>query len=248
MFIHNINPILLEFGPFQIRYYGIIYAFGFILAYLFLRHFIRQKKLKMHEKDLDTYILYLIIGVVLGARLFEVLFYNLQFYMANPAEIIAVWHGGLSFHGGLVGAVGATWLFCRKKQISFLHLCDFVVIPTALALALGRIGNFLNGELWGRVTTVPWAVKFQNIDGFRHPSQIYESLKNLLIFAVLLWHVKKEHKEGYLFGWFLVLYGILRFLIEYVREPEIMVGFLTMGQTLSIPLIILGVYFVKKRA
>ncbi len=247
MFIHTINPVLLQVGPFQIRYYGIIYALGFVLAYLFLRHFIRQKKLQMREEELDSYMLYLVIGVVLGARLFEILFYNLSWYLQHPVEIIAIWHGGLSFHGGLVGGIIATWLFCKKKNIRFLHLADYMMIPAALALAFGRIGNFLNGELPGRITTVSWAVKFPGVEGFRHPSQLYESAKNFLIFIILLIQAKKEHKEGYLFGLFLLLYGILRFVIEYVREPEVMVGFLTMGQLLNIPVMLLGVYLLKKK-
>ncbi len=247
MFIHNIDPVLVSLGPLEIRYYGLIYALGFIIAYLFLRHFIRQKKLQMCEQDLDTYMLYLIFGVVLGARLFEILFYNLSWYVEHPFEIIAIWHGGLSFHGGLVGAVFATWLFCKKKNIPLLHLCDYVVIPAALALALGRIGNFLNGELPGRITDVTWAVQFPGFDSFRHPSQLYESLKNLIIFSILLVNVKKQRKDGYLFGVFLFWYGILRFIVEYVREPETMVGFLTMGQALSIPVILLGLYLIKKK-
>ncbi|MBI1972883.1 prolipoprotein diacylglyceryl transferase [Candidatus Woesearchaeota archaeon] len=248
MFIHNINPVLVNLGPLQIRYYGLIYALGFILAYFMLRSFIRQKKLHMEEKDLDTFMLYLIIGIVLGARLAYVLFYNFSFYLQNPLELIMIWHGGLSFHGGLVGAVTSSWFFCKKKKVSFLHLADYVVIPTALALALGRIGNFLNGELWGRITNLPWAVKFPGAKGFRHPSQLYESIKNFLIFAVLLWQVKKEHKEGYAFGLFLLLYGALRFLVEFAREPEIYIGPLTMGQVLSIPVFCVGVYLVIKKS
>lgn len=248
MFYHNINPVLVTLGPFQIRYYGLIYALGFIVAYLMLRSFIRQKKLHMEERDLDTFLLYLIIGVILGARLAYILLYNLSFYLHHPLEFIMIWHGGLSFHGGLGGAVIASWLFCRKKKVSFLHLADYMVIPTALALALGRIGNFLNGELWGRMTDVPWAVKFQGVEGFRHPSQVYESAKNFLIFFVLLWQIKKEHKEGYIFGVFLLLYGILRFLVEFVREPEIYIGPLTMGQVLSIPVFLIGAYLVIKKS
>ena len=247
MFIHNIDPVLFALGPLEIRYYGVIYALGFVIAYFLLRHFIRQKKLQMQEQDLDTYIMYLMLGVVLGARIFEILFYNLLFYLEHPLEILAIWHGGLSFHGGLVGAILATWLFCRKKQVAFLHMADYVVIPTALALALGRIGNFLNGELPGRVTDVWWAVKFPGYDGFRHPSQLYESAKNILIFLVLLVQVRKKRKDGYLFGLFLLLYGVLRFLVEFVREPETMVGFLTMGQALSIPVALLGLYLVIKK-
>jgi len=178
--------------------------------------------------------------------LFEIIFYNPVYYFTYPLKMIAIWQGGLSFHGGLAGAFLAAYYFCKKRKIQFLELADIIVIPTALALALGRIGNFLNGELYGRITSLPWGVKFQNAEGFRHPSQLYESLKNGIIF-ITLWKVKEiKRKPGFLFSIFLIMYGTLRFFVEFVREPEVMVSFLTMGQVLSIPMILIGIYLLKK--
>lgn len=256
MFYHAIDPVLFSLGPFEIRYYGVIYALGFIITYFMLRSFIRQKKLRMREEHLESLIIYLVVGVVLGARLFEILFYNFPYYLQNPLQVFAIWKGGLSFHGGLVGGLLAVMLFGKKYKYSVLHLGDYIVIPASLALALGRIGNFLNGELWGRVTSLPWSVQFPNVEGFRHPSQLYEALKNIIIFLILRWQAnlfflvkwqaKKERKDGYLLGLFLILYGVLRFLVEFVREPEIYVGPLTMGQLLTIPLVIIGIFLVNR--
>ncbi|MFC1705093.1 prolipoprotein diacylglyceryl transferase, partial [Nanoarchaeota archaeon] len=165
MFYHNINPVLFNLGPLQIRYYGVIYALGFVITYYFLVYFARQGKLKLKDEEIGDFIFYSVIGVILGARLFEVLFYNLKFFLANPLEILMVWHGGLSFHGGLVGAVLAIFIFCRKKKIAFYDIADAAVFPVSLALMLGRIGNFLNAELYGKITNVPWCVKFKDADG-----------------------------------------------------------------------------------
>lgn len=248
MFYHNINPALLKLGPFEIRYYGIIFVLGFILAYFIILHLVKKRDLELTKEDVADFLFYLIIGVVAGARLFYVLFYNLEFYLSNPLSIFAIWLGGLSFHGGLVGAVTAAYLFCRKKKTGFLELADIVVIPVALALALGRIGNFLNGELVGRITSVPWAVKFPGHEGFRHPSQLYESLKNLVIF-ISLWFLKdKKLKKGTLFFVFIIMYSVLRFFIEFFRAPDVQLGFiifgLTMGQLLNILMFVVGLVFV----
>ncbi|MEK6903698.1 MAG: prolipoprotein diacylglyceryl transferase [Nanoarchaeota archaeon] len=246
-FMHNINPVLVSLGPLEIRYYGLFYAFGFLITYLFLRHAVKQKKIPLCLEELDTFLIYLMMGTVIGARLFEVIFYNPAYYLAHPLKIIAVWEGGLSFHGGLLGIFLAVFLFSKKKNISWLALADLIVIPAALALALGRLGNFMNGELYGRVTSVPWGMQFPGVEGFRHPSQFYESAKNIFIAGILLWQSKKGKQEGYLFGLFLFLYGILRFLVEFVREPQVFVGPLTMGQALSVPVMILGIYLIKKK-
>jgi len=247
MFTHSLNPILLNLGFLEIRWYGLLYALGFVITYLFLRAAIKQKKLPLKMDDIDSLLVYLIIGTILGARLFEILFYNLSYYLSNPLQIVAVWQGGLSFHGGLVGVFIALIIFAKKKKVDFWLLSDLVVLPAALALALGRIGNFINGELVGRVSSVPWAVKFQNADGFRHPSQLYESFKNLLIFVVLLFFRNKNHQPGFLFALFLTFYGFLRFMVEFVREPEVLLGFITMGQLLSIPVFLIGVWLVIKK-
>ncbi len=247
MFYHAIDPVLVNLGPVEIRYYGVIYALGFVIFYLFLRHAVKKGYLILEEKDVDNLIGWLILGVVGGARLFEVIFYNPGYYLANPLEIIAVWKGGLSFHGGLLGALMVSYIFCKKRKISLLRLLDVAVIPVTIALALGRVANFINGELYGKVTSLPWGVKFQNVEGFRHPSQLYEAAKNLLLLGIAVLSKKYVKKDGQLFGIFLVGYGVFRFGIEFVKEPEVIIASLSMGQWLSIPLIIGGWMLIKKK-
>jgi phosphatidylglycerol:prolipoprotein diacylglycerol transferase len=178
-----------------------------------------------------------------------VLVYNPKYFLAHPLDIFAIWHGGLSFHGGFIGSIVATLIFCKKKKVSFLELGDIIVIPLSIALALGRIGNFLNGELYGRVTNLTWAVKFKGAEGFRHPSQIYESLKNLFIFSVLWTLNKKNLPKGYLFSIFILMYSSLRFFVEFVRVPDSQLGFiifgLSMGQVLSVIMFIGGLVLLK---
>lgn len=248
MFYNNINPTLLKLGPFEIRYYGIIFALGFIIAYFLINYLARERKLELKKDDILDLLFYLIIGTVVGARVFEILFYNLKYYLANPFEIIAIWHGGLSFHGGLTGAIIAGYLYCKKKKIEFYDLADIVVIPLAFGLFLGRIANFINGELVGRITNVPWCVKFKHYEGCRHPSQLYESLKNLVIFFVL-WFIKdKKLKKGVMFWSFILMYSTFRFFIEFVKDPG-EIGFilgLTMGQWLNIIMFVVGIYFFLK--
>ena len=250
MFYHNINPILLKLGPFEIRYYGLFFVLGFVITYFMLIYLAKKRQLPLTKDDISDFLLYEIIGIILGARIIYVLVYNLKFYIINPLHILAIWQGGLSFHGGLIGAVIAGFIFCRKKKINFYELADIVVIPLALGLALGRIGNFTNGELYGRITNVSWAFKFPNVEGFRHPSQIYASLKNLFIFIVL-WNAKNiKLPRGFLFWLFVTLYSFLRFVVEFFREPDIQLGFffgwLSMGQLLSIIMFTIGFYFLHK--
>jgi len=246
--MHNINPVLLRLGPFEIRYYGLFYVLGFVMAYFIIDYLAKKKKISLSKDDIADFLLYIIVGTVLGARIFYIIFYNLPFYLSNPFEMLAVWHGGLSFHGGLIGSVIAGFYFCKRKKIDFYEIADITVIPLALGLALGRIGNFINGELYGRITDVPWAVKFPDAEGFRHPSQIYESFKNLLIFSTL-WIIKdKKLPRGFIFWLFVVMYSALRFIVEFTREPDeqlgFIIGFLTMGQILSIAMFLTGVYFI----
>ena len=211
MFYHNINPVLLEIGPLQIRYYGLFWAAGFIIAYFLICHLAKVKHLPLAKEDVSDFLVYEIVGVVLGARFIYVLFYNLPFYFGNPLEIFALWHGGLSFHGGLAGAVIAGYLFCKKKKIEFYDLADIAVIPVALALVLGRLGNLANAELYGRITNVPWCVDYSKSQfaevpsGCRHPSQVYASVKNFIIFAAL-WSIKdKKLPKGLMFWSFVAL-------------------------------------------
>ena len=248
MFIHNINPVLLRLGPFEIRYYGLFYVLGFVMAYFIIDYFAKKKKISLSKDNIADFLLYIIIGTVLGARVFYVIIYNLPFYLSNPFEIIAVWHGGLSFHGGLTGAVIAAFYFCKRKKIDFYEIADITVIPLALGLALGRIGNFINGELYGRITNVPWAVRFPDAEGFRHPSQIYASFKDFLIFIVLWKLSDKKLPKGFIFWLFVAMYSALRFIVEFFRQPDEQLGFifsfLTMGQILSITMFLTGAYFM----
>lgn len=246
MFIHNINPVLLKIGSLEVRYYGIIYMFGFVILYFFLKRLSKEKNIVLKKDDLESFVFYTAVSVIISARLFYVVFYNLKYYLSNLFEIFAVWHGGMSFHGGLVGAFIANYLFSKKKNLNFLKIADITAIAASLALFFGRIGNFINGELYGKITNLPWAVKFQGAEGFRHPSQLYEALKNLFIFIFLFKYKNKEKPDGFLFAIFLILYSILRSFIEFFREPEIFVGSLTMGQLLNIPLFIAGLYILRK--
>ena len=257
MFFHNINPVLLELGPFQIRYYGLFFALGFIIAYFLIYYLAKRKQLPITKDDASDLIVYLIVGIVLGARLIYVLFYNPIFYFQNPSEIIAVWHGGLSFHGGLIGAITAAYLFCKRKKIEFYDLADLIVVPAALALALGRLGNFMNAELYGRIANISWCIDYSKNQfvqglpsGCRHPSQIYESIKNLIIFC-FLWSIKnKKYPKGFMFWSFVTLYGLFRTIVEFFRQPDEQIGFIfnyfTMGQLLSFPLFLLGIYMLFK--
>jgi len=257
MFFHTINPVLLEIGSLQVRYYGLFWALAFVIAYFVIPYLAKKRELDITKDGAADFLVYEIVGIILGARLVYVIFYNLSFYLQKPFEIIAVWHGGLSFHGGLLGAVIGCYLFCRKKKLEFYGIADIVVIPVALGLALGRIGNFTNAELYGRITNVSWCIDYTKnkfVDGLpsgcRHPSQIYESMKNFVIFAVL-WSIKdKKLPKGFMFWSFVTLYGLLRTTMEFFRQPDEQIGFIfnyvTMGQLLSFPLFLLGLYMLLR--
>lgn len=248
MFISLINPVLVKIGAIEIRYYGIIYAIGILITYFFLKYLAKQRKLLITKEDIADFLFYGIIGLVVFARIFYIIFYNFSYYFENPLKVFAVWEGGLSWHGGLVGLIIVALIFCRKKKISFWEFADLTVIPLSVCLMLGRIGNFLNSELYGRLSNLPWAVKFQTADGFRHPSQLYESFKNLVIFSVL-WNIKdRKLQKGMMFSIFLVLFSAFRFIIEFFRQPDAQIGFLfgwmTMGQILNIPVFIAGIFLI----
>ncbi|HHF42943.1 MAG TPA: prolipoprotein diacylglyceryl transferase [Candidatus Aminicenantes bacterium] len=241
MFIHNINPVLITIGPLEIRYYGLMYALAIVISYFFLEKFRKQGDLPLQKNEVSDFIFWIFLGTIIGARLGIVFFYHPLFYLQNPLEIFMIWHGGMSFHGGLIGAIIIASIYCKQKKLDLLKIADLMVIPFALALFFGRIGNFLNNELWGKPTSLPWGVKFQGAEEFRHPSQIYEALKNLFIFGVLYSLKRKNLPRGSLFFSFLLLYGILRFLVEFVREPSWVFYSLSTGQILSIPLVIIGI-------
>ena len=190
MFYHNINPVLVEMGPFSIRYYGLIFALGLLVSFLIICHIAQKRRLPLRRIDFDELFLTGTVAVVVGARLGHV-FSLWGYYSANPAQIIALWNGGMAFHGGFIGLVVAGYLFAKRKKLSFYDIADIAVIPAALALAFGRIANFINGEFYGTLTSLPFGVNFPGIDGFRHPVQIYESIKNFLIFIVL-WQLQNR--------------------------------------------------------
>lgn len=249
MWNHSLSPVFASLGPIEIRYYGLFYAFAFVLAYFMIPRLSSNRGFTMTKEETADFLVYLISGTVAGARLFYVIFYNLLYYLSSPLEIFAVWHGGLSFHGGLLGAVIGTFLFCRKRKKNFFSLADVCMFPLALGLFLGRIGNFINGELVGRVTDVSWCVNFPDYEGCRHPSQLYESFKNILIFGILWPLRKKQFKDGTLFGLFIILYSIFRFAVEFFRMPDEQIGFifgLTMGQWLNIAMLGAGLAFLYR--
>jgi len=251
MFIHNIDPVALSIGNFKIYYYGIIYAFGFLLAYLMIPWIAKKRGIKKLTKDKTAdLILWLVVGDIIGARLFHVLFYNPLYYLNNLLEIFQIWKGGLSFHGALVGIMIAVWLFCKRNKIDFYDVADTAAIPAALALFLGRIANFINAELVGKITNINWCVVFPGHEGCRHPVQLYESLKNLVIFGVLLFVSGKTKKKGVTFWTFVMSYGVLRFFLEFYKDYDFIGGpsllGLNAGQLLCIPMIIIAGIFLFK--
>ncbi|MBU2633895.1 MAG: prolipoprotein diacylglyceryl transferase [Nanoarchaeota archaeon] len=242
MFVHNINPVLFSIFGLEIRYYGLVYVLGFLVGLWYLM--INREILGMSKDEVYDFIFYFMIGGILGARLFEVLFYNPGYYFSNLSQIIAIWNGGMSIHGGITGGIIVSLLFSHMKGIKFYKLVDILVIPLAFFLFLGRIMNYVNGELVGKITNLSWCVKFKNYDGCRHPSQIYEAFKNLILFFVLLYFKNKKLRDGALFWIFIILYSVLRFFVEFFKEPIALYLGLPLGQLFSLILIIVGVYFL----
>ncbi len=242
----NIKPYIVKIGPFEVRWYGLMYLLGFIASYILVRYQIKKKKLPVPTKIIDEIYFYLILGLIIGARLGYVIFYNLGEYIKNPLEIFAVWHGGMSFHGGLIGALLAGIYVTKRYKLDFWLYSDLIIATAPIGLGLGRIGNFINGELYGRVTTLPWGMVFPAGGPLpRHPSQLYEAFFEGLVLFLILWYMKdRVTKKGRLTAAFLLFYGIFRFFIEFFREPDPQLGFIlgpfTMGQVLCIGMIIGG--------
>ena len=243
MYLHDLNPVLVSLGFLQIRYYSLVYIAGFLLVlWLLLR---KREQLSLSKDDCYDLLVYLILGTILGARLFEVVFWEPVYYFHNPLEIVALWHGGMSYHGGLVGVMVAAWLFCKKKKIEFWKLADIIIVPTALMLAFGRIANFINGELVGRVADVGWCVVFPGYSGCRHPQQLYAAGYRFLIFFGLLFVSKIKKKPGLVFFSYLLMEGIGRFIVDFFREDVLYFG-LSLGQWFSIAMILIGGYWLLK--
>ena len=246
----HIDPVFLRLGPLEFRWYGLMYILSFIAAYFLIRSGVRRKKLPLSQDDVADLLFVLALGVILGGRFGYVLFYNLGYYISQPLKIFAVWEGGMSFHGGFLGVICAAFWYSRKKKIGFLELTDLCIITVPIGLGLGRLGNFINGELYGRVTSVPWGVIFPGGGPLpRHPSQLYEAiLEGPLIFAVLWLLRRKERPTGVLFWTFIAMYGAARSFVELFREPDTQIGYLfgmlSMGQVLSLPMLLIGIAMI----
>jgi len=235
----DIDPILTKLGPIRLSWYGLMYVFGFLFSYLLVRYQLKRKDFGVLKPEVDSLYFYSILGLMIGARLGYVLFYNPQMYLDHPLEIPAFWHGGMSFHGGLAGLLTVSILFCWTNKKSFWKIADLMTVTAPIGLGLGRIGNFINGELYGRVTQVPWGMIFPGGGPLpRHPSQLYESALEGGVLFLILWFLKeKKLPAGSLLAIFLFFYGAFRFFVEFLREPDPQLGFIlgpfTMGQVLS---------------
>lgn len=248
------DPVAIQLGPIAVHWYGLMYLLGFAAVWLLGRHRIRQGKVSFTSRDLEDIIFYSVIGVVVGGRLGYALIYKPAYYLSHPLEILYLWEGGMSFHGGLVGVIIVLVWYARSRGRHLFEVSDFIAPMIPLGLAAGRWGNFVNGELWGRTTGLPWGMVFPYAGPEpRHPSQLYEMmLEGLLLFAVLWWFSSKPRKRGQVSGLFLVGYGTARFLVEFTREPDAFLGLLTaglsMGQLLSIPMVLAGAFILWKSA
>ncbi len=250
----NIDPVIFSFtDAIAIRWYGVTYVLGFIVAWFLLRH--RTKHLPGWESTdtLADFFFYAAMGVILGGRLGYMLFYNIGMLFEDPVSFFKVWEGGMSFHGGLIGVMLGIWYFARKHQLSFLQIGDRIAPGVPLALGFGRIGNFINAELWGKVTDVPWGMVFPGAGPLpRHPSQLYAvALEGVLLFIIVWCYSAKPRALGNVSGVFLIGYGLIRSFEELFRVPDpqfgyLAFGWLTMGQVLCVPMILLGVYFIRK--
>ena len=258
----HIDPVIVRIGPLAVRWYGLMYLLGFAASYLLVRKQImespipsmtrgvkQEKNIRLSEiHHLDGLMFYLVIGVVAGGRLGYVLFYNLSYFLEHPLEILATWHGGMSFHGGTAGALLAGLIYCRKFHLDFLQWADRLIVTVPAGLGLGRLGNFINGELYGRPANVPWAMIFPQGGNIpRHPSQLYEALLEGVLLFCILWPIRKKNwAHGRKTALFLMCYSTLRIVVEFFREPDVQLGFifmhwLTMGQLLSICFMAAGV-------
>ena len=246
------DPVAIRLGPIAVHWYGLMYLLAFSSAWLLGRWRIQHGKTRLTLKDLEDVIFYGVLGVVVGGRLGYVLFYKPGYYLSHPLEIFYLWEGGMSFHGGLLGVLAIMFWFARSRGYKWLEVGDFIapLIPTGLAA--GRLGNFINGELWGRPTDLPWAMIFPLVDSVpRHPSQIYQFFGEGICLGILLWlYSGRPRRVGQVSGFFLLGYGICRFLAEFAREPDAFLGLLglglSMGQWLSVPMIIFGIYLIVR--
>ena len=241
-----IDPVAFSIFGLEIRWYGIIFALSFLMAIPISIKLGKQRNIT--KEQIYDFFTYFIPFSVIGARLMSVIL-HFNLYQDNLIKIFFIWEGGMAFHGGLIGAILGTYLFCKKYKVHFYDIADIIVIPVALGLTFGRLGNFINQEFYGRLTNMPWGIKYDVVEGKRHPSQIYESLKNLFIFFTLLNFYKiKKLKRGTIFWLFVLLYSTLRFIIEFFKDMPIYYFNLTYGQLISIPFFILSLLMLIKIA
>jgi phosphatidylglycerol:prolipoprotein diacylglycerol transferase len=242
----NIDPVALNLGPLAIHWYGLMYLFGFVFVWMLGRY--RCARIGWQTSQLEDLLFYGAVGVIIGGRVGYALFYDFPTTLSNPFNLLKIWQGGMSFHGGLLGVLVAFWYFGKKTGRSFFEISDFIAPMVPIGLMLGRIGNFINGELWGRVSDMPWAMVFPGAGPLpRHPSQLYQAaLEGLLLFIVLWLYSSNKRPRAAVSGLFLLGYGVFRFIVEFVRIPDpqygyLAFGWLTMGQVLCLPMIIGGI-------
>tara|TARA_Y100000766_G_C18773630_1_gene539561 strand:- start:123 stop:887 length:765 start_codon:yes stop_codon:yes gene_type:complete len=251
MYIHNLDPIAFTLFNLKVYWYSLSYLFGFLFSYFYAKYLIKKGYFKINFSNFEDFLGWAVLGVVFGGRIGYVIFYNIDFYYQNPTEILKIWNGGMSFHGGLLGLIFTVVLYSRFKKINYLDLFNLVSTCSPFGLFLGRLANFINGELIGRPTNSTWGVVFEENDVLRHPSQIYEAIfEGLVIFLIILFILKKKyHLKLNIFSVFLVLYGSFRFLLEFFRQPDSHLGFilinLSMGQLLCLPMVLFGFVFIK---
>lgn len=254
----DIDPVIIRlFGPFQVRWYSLLYVGGFVVGRLILQKLAKEKRFLFTAEDMEQLVLWILVGAVIGARIIYCTVYDPANLLANPLYLFQIYRGGLSFHGGLLGTVVAAVLFARKKGIPFWNLADAMAIATPIGLAMGRLGNFINGELYGRVSYVPWAIIFKEGGSQpRHPSQLYELfLEGFVLLGLLLFVKKKSTRDGAIAFTFLIGYTVIRFIVEFFREPDAHLGYLglglSMGQWLSLVQLVVSVglaFYVLKRS
>jgi phosphatidylglycerol---prolipoprotein diacylglyceryl transferase len=247
----DIDPIALSIGPVHIHWYGVMYLLGFAAAWWLARHRAAQPGSTWSAADVDDFLFYAMLGVILGGRIGYVLFYGMPLWRGDWLYPLKIWEGGMSFHGGMLGVLASAWIFARQRSRHVFDVYDFAAPLPGVGLFFGRLGNFINGELWGRPTDVPWALLVPDPNGgtpvARHPSQLYEAtLEGLVLFTIMWWFTSRPRPRYAPSGLFLMCYSIARILVEFVREPDVGIGYLaygwlTMGQLLSLPMLLLGI-------
>ncbi|GAM10616.1 prolipoprotein diacylglyceryl transferase [Geobacter sp. OR-1] len=241
-----IDPVFLRIGPLEMRWYGLMYILAFTAAYFIIGYAVKNRNISLSKDGVTDLVFAVAVGIIVGGRLGYILFYNLGYYLANPLKLLAVWEGGMSFHGGFAGAVISGILFCRKRKLNFLEIADIGFLTAPIGLMFGRIGNFINGELYGRVTDMHWGIVFPGGGNLpRHPSQLYESFLEGPATFLLIWLIwRGKRPAGSVLCGFIACYGMFRTIVEFYREPDQQIGYIagifSMGQMLSLPMFIAG--------